>query len=219
MHAFRAYSSLAVIGAALVLLPAGAFAQASPVVTHVGHVRSAFGQTPNGEGLLPTAMAEAQVAIQHAGLAARDLSNLDAMKLHTTHVVNAVDPSVVAQGPGLGFGVKRAAEGVAQHIGLAANSDGASQNVATHSAHITASAETVVARSDEILALAAQIAAANTAEAAAPLVQELQTLTTQLVEGEDANGDGRVSWEAGEGGLQQADQHLGFLASGEGITE
>jgi hypothetical protein len=163
-------------------------------------------------------LAEAQVAIQHAGLAANSATNLDAMKLNTTHVVNAVDPSRVAQGPGRGFGVKRAAEGIAQHIGLAAGSDGASPNVATHSGHITASAQTVAARSDEILALADRIAAAGTAAEAAPLVQQLQALAGQLVAGRDANGDGRVSWEAGEGGLQQAEQHVGLLATGEGLN-
>jgi hypothetical protein len=90
--------------------------------------------------------------------------------------------------------------------------------VATHSGHITASAQTVAARSDEILALADRIAAAGTAAEAAPLVQQLQALAGQLVAGRDANGDGRVSWEAGEGGLQQAEQHVGLLATGEGLN-
>ena len=40
-----------------------------------------------------TAMAEARVAVQHAGLAARNPANLDAMKLHAGHVINAVDPT------------------------------------------------------------------------------------------------------------------------------
>jgi len=207
----------AALALALALSAVELAAQANPVQTHLGHVRTAFAQTPGGEGLLPTALAEAQVAIQHAGLAASNASNLDAMKLHTTHVVHAVDPSRVAQGPGRGFGVKQATAGVVQHIGFAAAADGASQNVATHSQHITAAGQTVGTRADEVLALADRIAAAGTATEAAALVQELQTVVGQLVAGKDANNDGRITWEAGEGGLQHVEQHVGLLATGEGL--
>jgi hypothetical protein len=217
MRAILSLSAPVALAAALTFSASEAAAQANPAHTHLGHVRTSFAQTPNQEGLLPTALAEAQVAAQHAGLAASNASNLDAMKLHTTHVVNAVDPSRVAQGPGRGFGVKRAAEGIVQHIGFAAAAEGASQNVTTHAAHITASAQNVVARSDEILALADRIAAASSAAEAAPLVQELQTVAGQLVAGEDANGDGRITWEAGEGGLQHVEQHVGLMATGEGL--
>jgi hypothetical protein len=217
MRAILSISGSAALAAAFALSFSEAAAQANPVATHLGHVRTAFPQTPGGEGLLPTALAEAQVAIQHAGLAASNPANLDAMKLHATHVVNAVDPSRVAQGPGRGFGVKRATEGVVQHIGFAAGAQGASQNVATHSGHITTAGQTVITRADEILALADRIAAAGTAAEAAALVQELQTVAGQLVAGRDANGDGRITWESGEGGLQHVEQHVGLLATGEGL--
>src|SRR6185295_19673504 len=59
---------------------------AGPVGTHIGHVMNAFGDTPNGQGLLPTAIAEARVAAQHATLASRNLTSLDAMKTHAGHV-------------------------------------------------------------------------------------------------------------------------------------
>jgi len=192
-------------------------AQDNPAHNHIGHVLDGFGQTPGGEGLLPTALAEAQIAIQHANLAAADLTNLASMQLHTTHVLHAVDPSRQEQGPGLGFGVRQAAEGVAQHIGLAASSDGASDNVAMHSDHVAASARTVAERAGEIAELADRIAAAESAAVAAPLVEELQTLAEQLVTGRDATGDGQISWQEGEGGLEHVEQHMGFLAAGEGL--
>ena len=47
---------------------------------HIGHVADAWNDTPDGQGLLPAALAEARIAAQHAGLAARDTSDLDAMK-------------------------------------------------------------------------------------------------------------------------------------------
>ena len=132
-------------------------AQGNAAHTHIGHVADGWRDTPDNQGLLPTAIAEAKIAAQHAALAAKDPSNLDAMKRHTGHVVNAVDPEAMANGPGLGYGVKRAAAGAATHIELAAKSDGASGGVtATHSNHIATSARNTVARADEIIALAGE---------------------------------------------------------------
>lgn len=199
----------------LVLL-VGAAVAAQQMNPHIGHVMDSFGNTPNQQGLLPTAMAEAKIAGQHAGLAAKAPDDLAAMQLHTGHVLHAVDPSVEANGPGQGYGVKRAAQGVAQHIGLAAKTEGASANIKTHSTHVTASAENVVAWCDEIVALGQKIKAATTAAAAAPMVAELNTLAQRLTTGVDANGDGQVSWQKGEGGLQQAQQHMELLRRGEG---
>ena len=191
--------------------------QGNAAHTHIGHVADGWRDTPDNQGLLPTAIAEAKIAAQHAALAAKDPSNLDAMKRHTGHVLNAVDPEAMANGPGLGYGVKRAAAGAATHIELAAKSDGASVGVTTHSNHIATSARNTVARADEIIALAGKIQMASSASAAAPLVAELNTLAEQLITGVDANGDGRTGWQEGEGGLQQAEQHLNLLKQGEGL--
>lgn len=186
-----------------------------PVGVHLGHIVNAFAEAPMGMGLLPTAMAEARIAVQHAALAARNPTNLDAMKLHAGHVINAIDPTVVDKGPGLGYGVKKAAQGIATHIELAAKAPGASKNVVTHSEHIAAAARNSVQRSDQIVALAKQIQAASSAADAASLVNQLVSLTNELVAGKDLNADGRVGLEPGEGGLQQCDQHIKLLLAGE----
>jgi hypothetical protein len=75
----------------------------------------------------------------------------------------------------------------------------------------------VTKRADEIVALAQKIRSATTAEAAAPLIAQLNTVASQLIPGVDANKDGRVTWEAGEGGLEQAQMHLQLLKKGEGL--
>jgi hypothetical protein len=191
-------------------------AQASPVQTHIGHVTESFQATPNQQGLLPTALAEAKIATQHAGLALKQPDNLDAIKLHAGHVINAIDPSVEPKGPGLGFGVKRAAAGVAQHIQLAAKSEGASANVKTHATHVAAAATNAAARGDEVVALAQKVRAATTAAEAASLMSQVQAGVEQLTAGLDANKDGRVNWDAPEGGLQQAQMHIDLLKKGEG---
>ena len=189
---------------------------AGPVGVHIGHVVNGFADTPMGQGLLPTAMAEARIAVQHAGLAARNPANLDAMKLHAGHVINAVDPTVVDKGPGLGYGVKKAAQGVATHIELAAKAPGASKNVVMHAEHVAAAARNSVQRADQIVALAKQIQAATSATDAAALVSQLVSLTNELVAGKDLNADGKVGLEQGEGGLQQCDEHVKLMLAGEG---
>jgi hypothetical protein len=72
-----------------------------------------------------------------------------------------------------------------------------------------------VKRADEIIALAKRIQAAETAAAAAPLVAELTTRAQQLTSGVDANSDGQIGWQEGEGGLAQAEQHLNLILQGD----
>jgi hypothetical protein len=201
--------------AALLACAAGpAFAQAQ---AHIGHVMTGWGDTPGGRGLLPTAEAEAGIARQHAGLALSDPGDLDSIKLHTGHVLHAVDPSAIDAGPGLGYGLEKAAAGVATHIGLAAGSADASDNVKLHAEHVAASARNVVIWSREIVALADEIAASSDAAEAATMAQEVRALLGCIVDGCDADHDGAISWGPGEGGLAQARQHMGLMMEGEGM--
>lgn len=209
-------SGLLAFGSAALLSAPTASAQTNPAHTHMGHVADGFRGTPDGKGLLPTAVAEAATASQHAGLAARDPNNLQAMITHAGHVIHALDPSVVATGPGAGYGVKAAASGVARHIELAAGSEGASDNVKTHATHIATAANDVVTWTDQAVAIAKQIQAASDAETANELVHELMAKLEAITNGVDANGDGRTGWQEGEGGLAQATTHLGLMQRGEG---
>ena len=63
--------------------------------------------------------------------------------------------------PGTGYGIKRAVAGALQHVQLAAESDGASENVKTHAAHVTASLENVAKWTDEAIATARKLIAAT----------------------------------------------------------
>lgn len=182
-----------------------------PVGTHIGHVVNGFSDTPNGQGLLPTTMGEARIAAQHAALAVRQPDNLNYMKTHAGHVIHALDPSVLAAGPGLGYGLKKAAAAVAAHVELAAAAQGASQQITTHARHVAISARNTVARAEQLLALAQKAQAATTAPEAAALVSQMASLAEQLMAGSDANSDGRITWEQGEGGLEHVDQHLRFM--------
>jgi hypothetical protein len=179
---------------------------------HAGHVVNSFSDTPNlGQGLLPTAITEARIAAQHAGLAGRLPDNLAYMQLHTAHVLHALDPSTVPtlMAPGAGYGVKKASQGVVTHIGLAATSPGAPPNIVTHSKHIEAAAKNTLTRVDQVIALGLKVRDAKTAPEAAALVSQIAALADQVMAGADTNGDGRVSVE--EGGLQLADEHARLM--------
>ena len=105
---------------ALVLGALGVFAFSTEATdqaahAHMGHTADGWGDTPEGAGLLPTAVVEAGIAAQHAALAA-GAGDLAGMKRHIAHVLNAIDPTVEASGPGKGYGVVKAAKGAATHI-------------------------------------------------------------------------------------------------------
>ncbi len=184
---------------------------------HIGHVMTGWKDTPDNGGLLPTAIAEANVAAQHAGFAVSKPADLAWMKTHIGHVLHAVDPSVEPKGPGLGYGVIKAADGAAKHVGFAAESEGSSENVKTHAVHVGTSATNVVTWGKLIVRLSKQVQAAETADQAAPVVMKIEELAARLVAGEDVNGDGKITWVASEGGLKEAKKHMGFLTKGEGL--
>lgn len=204
--------------AAAPLAPGAVAASSLPpglVGTHLGHVVSSFMDTPDKSGFLPMALAEARIAAQHAAFSARTPDNLPSMQTHAGHVIHAIDPTQAPSGPGKGFGMKRAAGGIAQHVELAAKEPTASANVKSHAVHVATAARSAMARGDQAIAIAKQIQAATTAAAAASLVSQLVSICEQLVAGSDNNADGRIGWGDGEGALQQAQDHIGLLLAGE----
>ena len=189
----------------------------NPVHNHIGHVMTSWTDTPGAQGVLPIAIADAKVAATHAGYMQKAAGNLDSIKLHAGHVLNALDPSLEAKGPGSGYGVKRAAAGAAQHIEFAAKTEGASKGVQTHAGHVTASLADVTQWTDAAIATAQKIRSATSASEAAPLVAELVAQTASISNGIDTNKDGTIGWQAGEGGLAQANQHMMLMMKGEGL--
>ena len=191
----------------------------SPALTHIHHVAVTFRGTPENQGLLPTAVAEAEIALRHAELAAGDPTDLDAMQRHTRHVLHALDPSAVEdEGPGLGYGAIHAAERTAHYVGLARASEGATASVETHGEHIETSARNAVAAGTAAEELAGEILEAEDARVAAELLEELVERLGAMVNGIDADGDGAIGWQEGEGGLAQATRHMELLRRAEGLT-
>ena len=205
------------VGVALVATAGPLAAQDSPAHRHMGHVADGFSNTPEEQGLLPTAMAEAEVARQHAGFALRNPTDLSSVQRHAGHVLHAIDPTRIEGGPGAGYGVVRAASGISQHIDMAGADESASENVSTHAAHVSAAAAGAVDRAERAAELAEAIMATDSGDEAAALLNELSETLDAMVQGHDTNGDGRIGWQAEEGGLAQAEQHMALMKRGEGM--
>ena len=189
--------------------------EAIPAHLHLGHVMTNWRDTPSSVGFLVAAVSDANVAAVHAKLASN--GSLEDMKLHAGHVLHALDPAVEPKGPASGYGVKKATAGAVQHLELAMQSEGATANIKTHATHVSASLINVVQWTDRAIATARQILLSTSATEAAGLVAELIELTTAMSQGTDANKDGQVGWQTGEGGLQQAQMHMRLMMKGEGL--
>ena len=184
---------------------------------HIGHVMTHWNDTPSNHGLLPVAMKEGEIAAAHAALAAKSSNDLSAMKLHARHVRHAIDTSYEASGPGVGYGLIKAANGAIKHTTIASKSDGASQAVKTHTDHVVTSLGNSIARSRMALYAAQGVLISTSPEQAAPHAAKMAELTQAAIEGADANGDGSVSCHAHEGGLKVASQHMSVMKDAEGM--
>ena len=175
--------------------------EAIPAHLHIGHVMTNWRDTPGTRGFLPVAVEEARVAVLHAGLAAKAAS-LDDIKLHASHVLNALDPGIEPKGPGAGYGLRKAAAGALQHLDFAVKADGATANITTRAVPASSSLTNVLQWVDQAVATAQRIRAMTGAEEAAGLAADLVALTR------------RISDE----GLQQAQTQMGLMLKGEGLV-
>jgi hypothetical protein len=226
----------AALGGAVLMSMAAVHAQAPPSAArvHIGHVMTSWKDTPDAKGFLPTAIADTQIAMEQVERA--DLEGrINDFWLYGGYLLNALDPGpetdailktayarlpttyVKVEVPGSGYGVKRAVAGALQHVQLAAKSEGASDNVKTHAAHVTASLENVAKWTDEAIATARKLLEAKDVGGGQILVDELTAQVGQIAIGVDANGDGQTGWQTGEGGLRQANTHMRLMMKGEGL--
>lgn len=198
-------------------MSASALAQARVSHAHIGHVMSGWKDTPGGAGLLPTAEAEAKIALQHATFAAKRPGDMTWMRWHVGHVLHAIDPDYEPTGPGKGYGLIRAAMGAAKHINFSAGSADASKAVKLHALHVATSAGNAASRGEKIISLSHRVMNATHPTEAFQSVQAILDQCRMILNGFDANGDGNVTWKKGEGGLKQARQHMGFMMKAEGL--
>ncbi len=87
-----------------------------------------------------------------------------------------------------------------------------------HATHVSTSANNAVERAKKIVKLAKMIADEKNVSAVAAWTRELKNLADEMQIGNDPDGDGKVTWKEGEGGLGEADKHMGFMMKGEKMS-
>jgi hypothetical protein len=206
------------INMSLILLTPAAFAGGMNMAQiHVGHVYKSWKDTPNQVGFLTILQEELAIFRTHVELAARKSDDLAWLKLHTGHIRHAIDPTTKSSGPGKGYGVIKAAMGVKAHITFAGQSEGATPNIKLHATHIAASAGNIAQWGKDVSALTDQLLASTSTNQAASMLKEIGTILERMEKGYDADGNGAISWNEGEGGFTQTDQHLNLLMKGENM--
>ena len=169
--------------------------------------------SPGGVGLATILEEEAMIAKQHAALAATDLEDLDNIILHTRHVRHAVNPAAErsGQGPGRGYGIVKAADGIIQHMELSRDSADASESAKVHAEHVLASARNIQFWAGKTVDKAGQIIGGASPVSSAFYAEQIVERIEWILNGHDADGDGTVSWNEGEGGLAQVKAHLSYI--------
>jgi hypothetical protein len=157
-----------------------------PVVhSHIGHVMTAWKDTPGTVGLLTVAISDARVAAAHALLTSKS-STLDDIKLHAGHVLHALDPEIEPKGPASGYGAKKATTGAGQHLGFAAAGEGASPTLKSGAASVSAKLDTVQSAIAGAVSTVNTIRGATAVPEASKAAAELLALTSDITSGLDA---------------------------------
>jgi len=96
---------------------------------HVGHAVTAWPDTPGKRGLFDIAQQEAKIIAEHAGYAVAGARDMREVKMHLGHILHALNPALEHSGPGTGFGLMKALDGGADHLGYAREVKDASPNI------------------------------------------------------------------------------------------
>ena len=217
LDSLLALDSLAVVDTLQVIDSIAPVPLSDVMLEHFAYVSNAYFETPGSMGLIPTGMAEAAIALEHVEIAGRDPSSLASMVANMRHVIHAIDPSVVPTGRGLGYGFKRAAEGVLTNIELATAAEMLPEAVAFHKPYMLWAATGALRRADEAIAMARQVQRSGNPEVALSRIEQLAGLVRAMAYGDDRDGDGRIGSTEEEAGLAKAGHHLSLIYRMAGI--
>ena len=169
------------------------------VHAHIGHVMTAWRDTPGTVGLLTIALSDMRIAAAHVLLRTKSTS-IDEMTQHAGHVLHALDPTLETAGPASGYGAKKAVTGAMQHVGFAAAVDNASAAVKTHAGNVNTTLTLAMSAIERGIGAAQKARAAGTAGDAAPAVRDLQTIVDDITRA-----------------LQQSEQEMRIMMKAEGL--
>ena len=192
--------------------------QGNAAGTHIGHILDMAPNPARGlEGIGYMLMAEELSESAIAVMGGVDVATADRLhlRLAARQVMRCVDreasPVVFMRGDPEGpcgrvfFGIRPAIQAIVTHLQLAVES---APGLQTHANHVVTSATNTISRCDEIEDLVRQVFEEDNVDLARPMVARIGELVAQLLPGVDANGDGSIGWQEGEGGIATIRQHM-----------
>lgn len=163
----------------------------------------------NGQGLVVSALAEARIGRQHAGLAAA-ADTVPGQRTHAEHTVNIYSGTQEdltgdgrGQNPGRGKGVYRYLDQMDAVVTTLLNEQEVMPELLTQAENIRVCTQNVRIWLDELMILEREIAAAETVEAARPQAERSTVLARMIMDGDDPNQNAIVEPFEGECGLNQ----------------
>lgn len=203
-----------------------------PSLIHIRHLLVSFPATPNKIGLEVGLRDQTNILRRHSEFMVDALKedDLAAIKLHAEHLVNLIEGSKgpdygdlnkdgQVTNPGDGYGLLKNGDqlgylnGSKEHAGLAAKAEGATEAIKLHAGHVGITVDNATGWVTTIRDRSLAILKVTTTDAAAPMVQEIATLSNQVLNGVDISGDGVILPVPGSGGVITSYQHAQLIGS------
>ena len=201
------------------LLPVPALAQGQPggqeqIIQLIINITQGSPSTPGHVGYLTLAERNLQAATE-AAEAAFVASDSESIRRNLDAVILSLDPPDDFKGSTQGF--VRSVAGIAGNAAFAAQMPGASGNVVLQAKRINESADNVIEWSHLAIQLIEQSAQMSEEAKLRQTAKIIQAHINRIQHGADANKDGTIGWEIGEGGFDQLSDNIAQLAGGEGL--
>lgn len=203
-----------------------------PSLIHIRHLLVSFPATPGKIGLEVGLRNQTTILRRHSefmvdALKANDLATV---KLHAEHLVNLIEGSKgpdygdlnkdgQVTNPGDGYGLLKNGDqlgylnGSKEHANLAAQAEGATAAIKLHAGHVGITVDNATGWVSTVRDRSLAVLKVNNIKAAEPLVQEISTLSNQILNGVDVNGDGLILPIPGSGGVITSYQHAQLMGS------
>lgn len=186
------------------LLLATGCSQKLPLVSHahIGHALTAWRDTPGEQGLFVVAEQETETARSETLAALASRRNTTQRLTHLRNVEIALNPDGVKQAGVKGYGAIRALNGATDHLVFASEADDASENMKKMTYEFS-QAQVAVLERMRLAVEVARLGQQSSGQEQEDVLLQLQNVMNAIVEGEDANRNGRIDPGQKEYGLQQ----------------
>lgn len=199
------------------LVPFTATAQQDQILPLILNVTRGSPATPGNVGFLRLAEVEAASALEQADLALA-AEDLEAMQSHMRRLLTAMDPKAGQSGTATRTGLIYAAAAINANLSIARAMEEASINLKTQADRAIVSSDNVIEWSQIVAETTETALQSSSIEVARKTMVPARLALNDIIYGKDADGDGKVGWQRGEGGLQQVREYVEYLAKGEGLT-